>query len=60
MEELTTQPSFPEFISWILKERGNSNNSPRTWMRDKTWTPFYSVCPVCQVNYSVIKLDGER
>ena len=59
MKYLRSQPSFEEFISWILEDRGNKNSSYSSWMKDMTWTPFYSVCPVCQLDYSVIKLDGE-
>jgi len=59
MKTLMLQPSFEEFISWILENRARKKSSPSSWMKDKTWTPFYSVCPVCQVDYSVIKLDSE-
>jgi len=59
MKDLQSQPSFEEFISWILKDRTNKNRSVSSWKKVITWTPFYTVCPVCQVNYTVIKLDGE-
>ena len=25
---------------------------------ENTWTPFYTVCPVCDLNYKVLKLGN--
>jgi len=60
IDGLNSQPSFAEFISWILLNRQEKDNSPASWAKEKSWNPLYSVCPVCQVDYAVIKLDGER
>jgi len=59
IEELESQPSFDEFVSWLLKNRSDKSGTPESWKVDKSFSPFFSVCPVCQVDYSVIKLDGE-
>lgn len=59
MEELNSQPSFQEFVSWLLDNRSNKPGTQESWKNDKAFSPFFSVCPVCQVDYSVIKLDGE-
>eukprot|EP00090_Calanus_glacialis_P004511 TRINITY_DN13371_c0_g2_i2.p1 TRINITY_DN13371_c0_g2~~TRINITY_DN13371_c0_g2_i2.p1 ORF type:complete len:436 (+),score=75.83 TRINITY_DN13371_c0_g2_i2:79-1386(+) len=60
LEELRSQPSFPEFVSWLLESRSNKSISTNSWKKDMmAFKPFFSVCPVCQVDYAVIKLDGE-
>jgi len=58
MEELQSQPSFEEFVSWLLETRANKSGSPESWTVEKSFSPFFSICPVCQVDYKVIKLDG--
>merc|ERR1711892_1254136 len=58
VEQLNSQPSFEEFVSWLLKNRSDKSGTPESWKVDKSFSPFFSVCPVCQVDYKVIKLDG--
>ena len=58
--ELARQPSFPEFVAWLLRDRAGQDGSPHSWARDNTWVPYYAVCPVCQHNYTVLKLDSEK
>jgi len=60
LEQLRTQPSFEEFVDWLIRDRENKDDSLQAWKHDFTWTPLYTVCPVCNLNYSIIKLDGER
>ena len=59
MEELNSQPSFQEFVSWLLDTRSKKSGTQESWKNEKAFNPFFSVCPVCQVDYSIIKLDGE-
>eukprot|EP00090_Calanus_glacialis_P004508 TRINITY_DN13371_c0_g1_i3.p1 TRINITY_DN13371_c0_g1~~TRINITY_DN13371_c0_g1_i3.p1 ORF type:complete len:415 (+),score=60.42 TRINITY_DN13371_c0_g1_i3:269-1513(+) len=59
VEEFNSQPSFHEFVSWLLDTRSNKSGTQESWKNDKAFSPFFSACPVCQVDYSVIKLDGE-
>ena len=58
MEELFTQPSFPEFVDWLIKNRADRGESPSSWAKDNAWVPFYAVCPVCQLPYTVLKLEN--
>jgi len=58
MGELLTQPSFPEFVDWLVKNRAEKGDSPSSWAGDIAWVPFYTVCPVCQLPYTVLKLEN--
>ena len=58
--ELRKQPSFPEFVDWIIQERKGKGYSRKSWRSDKTWVPYHTVCPVCHHNFTVLKLDSER
>ena len=57
MEELLTQPSFPEFVDWLVRSRAGKEESPAAWAEENAWLPFYAVCPVCQLPYTVLKLE---
>ena len=52
-EELSSLPSFSEFVSWLIQDR-------ESWAEVMGWSPYYSVCPPCQLNFTTLKLDGER
>ncbi|XP_023341912.1 uncharacterized protein LOC111711722 [Eurytemora carolleeae] len=60
LAQLRSQPSFPEFVDWLIRSRENLNATPASWFKENTWTPFYTVCPVCDLNYKVLKLDGDQ
>ena len=57
MEELLTQPSFPEFVDWLVRNRAGKEDKPAAWAEENAWLPFYAVCPVCQLPYAVLKLE---
>ena len=57
MEELLTQPSFPEFVDWMVRNRAGKEDKPAAWAEENAWLPFYAVCPVCQLPYTVLKLE---
>ena len=57
MEELLTQPSFPEFVDWLVSNRAGMEDSPAAWAEENAWLPFYAICPVCQLPYTVLKLE---
>ena len=57
MEELLTQPSFPEFVDWLVSNREGRDDNPAAWAEENAWLPFYAVCPVCQLPYTVLKLE---
>ena len=58
--DLRKQPSFSEFVDWLIQERRGKGASRKSWMLDKTWVPYHTVCPVCQNTFTVLKLDSER
>jgi len=60
LAQLRSQPSFPEFVTWLIKDRTGKDDTPASWEKDNTWTPYYTVCPVCDLDFSVLKLDGDR
>jgi len=60
LEQLASQPSFPEFVDWFISDRDGKEDDHNSWKHDMTWTPFYTVCPVCDLDYTVLKLDSER
>ena len=43
---------------WLVANRADRGNSPSSWAKDNAWVPFYSVCPVCQLPYTVLKLEN--
>lgn len=57
MEGLLTQPSFPEFVDWLVMNRAGKEASPAAWAEENAWLPYYAVCPVCQLPYKVLKLE---
>ena len=57
MEQLLTQPSFPEFVDWLVMNRAGKEASPAAWAEENAWLPYYAVCPVCQLPYKVLKLE---
>ena len=57
MEELLTQPSFPEFVDWLVRNRAGKEDKPAAWAEENAWLPFYAVCPICQLPYTVLKLE---
>ena len=57
MEELLTQPSFPEFVDWLVRNRAGKEDKPAAWAQENAWVPFYAGCPVCQLPYTVLKLE---
>ena len=57
MEELLTQPSFPEFVDWLVRNRGGKEDRPAAWAQENAWVPFYAGCPICQLPYTVPKLE---
>ena len=54
------QPSFPEFVDWLIDERSGKDASRKSWRSEKTWVPFHTVCPICQNNHTILKLDSEK
>ena len=58
--DLRKQPSFSEFVDWLIEERRGKGASRKSWRSDKTWVPYHTVCPVCQNTFTVLKLDSER
>ena len=42
---------------WLVKNRAEKGDSPSSWAEDIAWVPFYTVCPVCQLPYTVLKLE---
>ena len=59
-EELSSLPSFSEFVSWLIQDREGKDGSRESWAGVMGWSPYYSVCPPCQLNFTTLKLDGER
>ena len=57
MEDLLTQPSFSEFVDWLVQNRAGKENTPVAWAEENAWLPYYAVCPVCQLPYTVLKLE---
>ena len=57
MEDLLTQPSFSEFVDWLVQNRAGKENTPLAWAEENAWLPYYAVCPVCQLPYTVLKLE---
>jgi len=57
MEDLLTQPSFSEFVDWLVQNRTGKENTPVAWAEENAWLPYYAVCPVCQLPYTVLKLE---
>ena len=43
---------------WLVENRSGRGDSPSSWSKDNTWVPFYTVCPVCQLPYTVLKLEN--
>ena len=43
---------------WLVKKRAEKGDSPSSWAKDIAWVPFYTVCPVCQLPYTVLKLEN--
>ena len=41
-----------------MKNRAGKGYSPSSWEKDNAWVPFYTVCPVCQLPYTVLKLEN--
>ena len=40
--------------------RSGQDGSRKSWRAEKTWVPYHAVCPVCQNNFTVLKLDAEK
>ena len=57
MEDLWTQPSFSEFVDWLVQNRAGKEITPVAWAEENAWLPYYAVCPVCQLPYTVLKLE---
>ena len=57
MEDLLTQPSFSEFVDWLVQNRAGKEITPVAWAEENAWLPYYAVCPVCQLPYTVLKLE---
>ena len=50
---MTTVPTFPEFIDYVLEEtRGLVG--PRDWKGVMTWKSYIAKCLPCDVKYDVI------
>ena len=105
LAELWSQPSFPEFVDWLIRfveilwsffnprvfdrDREGKSPTPSSWSDENAWLPFYSgltccffffslaaalalkvwgcfkmfpspVCPVCDLPYTVLKLDSDK
>ena len=60
LTDLRKQPSFSEFVDWLIQERRGKGDSRKSWRSDKTWVPYHTICPVCQNTFTVLKLDSER
>ena len=45
---------------WLVENRAGRGASPSSWSKDNTWVPFYTVCPVCQLPYTVLKLENPK
>ena len=58
--QLAKQSSFPEFVDWLINDQAGSSSNPHSWSKDNTWVPFYAICPVCDIPYTVLKLDSEK
>ena len=58
MRQLSKQPSFVEFVDWLISERLGKDSSRVSWNNDKTWVPYHNICPVCQYNFTILKLDS--
>ena len=58
MEDLLTQPSFSEFVDWLVQNRAGKEITPVAWAEENAWLPYYAVCPVCQLPYTVLKLEN--
>ena len=43
---------------WLVKNREGRGDSPSSWAKENAWVPFYAVCPVCQLPYTVLKLEN--
>ena len=44
---------------WLVKNRAERGGSgPKSWAKDNAWVPFYALCPVCQLPYTVLKLEN--
>ena len=41
-----------------MKNRAGRGDSPSSWAKDNAWVPFYTVCPVCQLPYTILKLEN--
>ena len=60
MEDLLTQPSFSEFVDWLVQNRAGKKITPAAWAEENAWLPYYAVCPVCQLPYTVLKLEDPQ
>ena len=59
-EELSSLPSFPEFAAWLIQDRAGQDGSRESWEGVLGWAPYYVDCPLCQLNFTTLRLDGER
>ena len=59
IKELRRQPSFPEFVDWLIQDRSGKEATRQSWEEVLAWRPYYTVCPVCQRDFTILKLDSE-
>ena len=48
------------YVDVIIMSRSGQDGSRKSWRSEKTWVPYHAVCPVCQNNFTVLKLDAEK
>ena len=41
-----------------MRNRAGKEDKPAAWAEENAWLPFYAVCPVCQLPYTVLKLEN--
>ena len=56
LEVLEKQPSFKEFVEWIIVKADKKDTKMSDW---KAFKPYYLKCPVCNIKFKFLKLDSE-
>ena len=58
VRKLYPAPSIENFTS--LEEKFNDMQVRTEWQEVQGWAAYYAVCPLCQLDFTFIKIDGQR